>query len=230
MPSFQRSAAILIAVVAASVLIPWTADNVERNAALDIELVRSGRVQYRGIEASFEELSRAYALAVFTEAEFLGWSAIPNPTHPETEALVTCRFRVAGVAPGALPGRPEAAGERRRSVPDLGVTWCLNTLAGIEITAKDPVSRDALATFRTTVDDYLDRLVLVGEKAACLRREPGPGHAAVDTLEPGTALVREETAGEWTRVRPAAAGLQGAFSRGSGWLRSDRLVLLPGMD
>ena len=230
MPSFKRSAAILIAVVAASILIPWTADDVERNADLDIELVRSGRVQYRGIEASFEELSRAYALAVFTEAEFLGWSAIPNPAHPETEALVTCRFRVAGVAPGALPARPDEAGQRQRSVPDLGVTWCLNTLAGIGITAKDAVSRDALATFRTTVDDFLDRLVLVGEEAACLRRKPGPGHAAVDTLEPGTALVREETAGEWTRVRPAGAGLVGGSPDASGWLRSDRLVLLSGVD
>ena len=92
MLSCRRSAAIALAATAASVLIPWTADDVERNAALDIELVRSGKVEYKGIEATFEELSRAYALAISSEAEFLGWSAIPNPTHPEAEALVSCRF------------------------------------------------------------------------------------------------------------------------------------------
>ncbi len=230
MLSFNRLAAILPVAVAASVLIPWTADDFDRNAALDIELVRSGKVEYRGIEASFEELSRAYALTVFSAAEFLGWAAVPNPTHPEAEALVTCRFRVAAVAP-----RPAAAGAlaeeaRQRSVPSLEVTWCLNTLAGIGITAHDAVSRDAVATFRGTVDDFLDRLVLVAEGSACRRRGPGAGHAVVDTLEAGTALVREEEAGEWTRVRPAGSSVHGAAAEGSGWLRSDRLVRVSEID
>ena len=217
MLSFRRSAAIALAAVAASVFIPWTADDVERNSALDIELVRSGKVEYKGIEANFEELSRAYALTVFSEAEFLGWSAIPNPTHPEAEALVTCRFRVAGAAPGSSP-----AGA-------LDVTWRLNTLAGIQIAAHDDVAQDAIANFRNTVEDFLDRLVLVGKEDAFLRSGPGPGHPVVDTLDPGTPLLREETAGEWTRVKPAGSGMQGTTAA-SGWLRSEHLGLLPHID
>ena len=217
MLSFRRSAAIALAAVAASVFIPWTADDVERNSALDIELVRSGKVEYKGIEANFEELSRAYALTVFSEAEFLGWSAIPNPTHPEAEALVTCRFRVAGAAPGSSP-----AGA-------LDVTWRLNTLAGIQIAAHDDVAQDAIANFRNTVEDFLDRLVLVGKEDAFLRSGPGPGHPVVDTLDPGTPLLREETAGEWTRVKPAGSGMKGTTAA-SGWLRSEHLGLLPHID
>ena len=83
-----------------------------RNAALDIELVRSGQVEYKGIEASFEELSRAHALTAFSAAEFLGWSAVPNPVHPEAEALVTCRFRVAAAAPGVFPCRRRCPRDR----------------------------------------------------------------------------------------------------------------------
>lgn len=217
MLSFRRSAAIALAAVAASVFIPWTADDVERNSALDIELVRSGKVEYKGIEANFEELSRAYALTVFSEAEFLGWSAIPNPTHPEAEALVTCRFRVAGAAPGSSP-----AGA-------LDVTWRLNTLAGIQIAPHDDVAQDAIANFRNTVEDFLDRLVLVGKEDAFLHSGPGPGHPVVDTLDPGTPLLREETAGEWTRVKPAGSGMQGTTAA-SGWLRSEHLGLLPHID
>ena len=217
---FHRS--LLVAAAAAAVLVPWTARDVDRNAALDIELVRSGQVEYKGIEASFEELSRAHALTAFSEAEFLGWSAVPNPVHPEAEALVTCRFRVAAAAPGSAPG----TGQGR--IP-LDVTWRLNTLAGVEIAAHDEGARGAVATFRATVDDFLDRLVLVGAEDAFLRRGPGPGHAVVDTLDAGTALLREETGAEWTRVRPAGPGT-GTFHEGGGWLRSDRLVPLRDTD
>ena len=228
MLSFRRSAAIALAAVAASVLIPWTADDIERNSALDIELVRSGKVEFKGIEATFEELSRAYALTVFSEAEFLGWSAVPNPTHPEAEALVTCRFRVAGAAPGSSPAGAAPPQVRHRAGP-LDVTWRLNTLAGIGIAPHDEVARDAIANFRNTVEDFLDRLVLVGKEDAFLRGGPGPGHPVVDTLDPGTPLLREETAGEWTRVKPAGSGMQGTTAA-SGWLRSEHLGLLPEID
>lgn len=228
MLSFRGSAAIALAAIAASVLIPWSADDVERNAALDIELVRSGKVEYKGIEATFEELSRAYALTAFSEAEFLGWSAIPNPTHPEAEALVTCRFQVAGAAPGSSTVGADAPEVGQRAVP-LDVTWRLNTVGGIGIAAHDEIARDAVATFRTTVEDFLDRLVLVGKEDAFLRSGPGPGHAVVDTLDPGTPLLREETAGEWTRVKNAGSGMQGAAGS-SGWLRSEHLGLLPDID
>ena len=125
-PSRPRCLAVLV--VFAALFLPAPNAPVERNAQLDVELVRSAECEYRGITASFEELSRAYALRVYREARFLGWEARPNPRHPEAEALVAGTFSVAGLQdePPASWGR----GPRiRDSVGDrVAVTWCLNNL------------------------------------------------------------------------------------------------------
>ena len=42
-------------------------------------------------------------------------------------------------------------------------------------------------------------------------------------------MLREETAGEWTRVKPAGSGMRGTTAA-SGWLRSEHLGLLPDID
>ena len=83
-------------VVVAAAFIPGSAYRVERNLPLDIELVRSAECEYRGITASFEELTRAYALKAYDGSELLGWEARPGQ-NPDTEALVTGRFRVVGI-------------------------------------------------------------------------------------------------------------------------------------
>ena len=75
-------------VFAAIPLIPDPPVPVERVPALDLERVRSAECEYRGITASFDELTRAYALTAFQSPRLQGWRARPNPASPETEALV----------------------------------------------------------------------------------------------------------------------------------------------
>ena len=87
-----KSLAVIVAV--ASALIPNPAYRAERNAPLDIALVKSAACEYRGITASFEELTWAYALKAYDDPELLGWEARPGPGNPDSESLVTCRIRV----------------------------------------------------------------------------------------------------------------------------------------
>ena len=80
MPRFPRSARILAFIIVASVpFIPDLQPPVERDLDLDIELVRAADVRYRGITGTFDELTQAYALTAYDDAELLEWEAQPNP-------------------------------------------------------------------------------------------------------------------------------------------------------
>ena len=209
-------------VFAAIPLIPDPPAPVERAAALDVERVRSAECEYRGITASFDELTRAYALTAFQSPRLQGWRARPNPASPETEALVTAAFLVDGVRP------PEDGTEipdlRRRVGETLRVTWRLNTLAAVRVSAFDDYARDALDSFRRTVDGMLERMVYLARPAG-LRAAPGAADST--RLETATVLLVEDGAGGgidgWTRVRVPA-------DTTAGWVRSDLLRPVRGND
>jgi hypothetical protein len=206
---------IAVLAVSAVLLIPVPGHRVERSSNLDVELVRSAQCQYRGISATFEELSRAYALSVFENPTFVGWSAVPNPAHPEVEALVSCRFRVEG--PTDQSDSPKRL-LREQVVDELNVTWCLNNLASIAITPHDDYARDAVDVFQATIDGFVDRMVFITERAT-LRDGPGPQHPVVETVEPGTVLLRERSQDTWSLVRVPSTPV-------SGWLPSDQLLVV----
>lgn len=204
---------IAVLALCAVLLIPAPGHRVERSSNLDVELVRSAQCQYRGISATFEELSRAYALSVYENPTFVGWKAVPNPTHPDVEALVSCRFRVEGLADRS--DSPKRA-LREQVVDELSVTWCLNNMASIAITPHDDYARDAVDVFQTTIDGFIGRMVFVTESAT-LRDGPDPQHPVIETVEFGTVLLREQSQAAWSSVRVPS-------TRVSGWLLSDQLV------
>ena len=204
---------IALFTVGVAVLFPVRGHRVERSAHLDVELVRSALCEYRGISASFEELSRAYALSVYENPSFLGWQAVANPAHPDVETLVSCRFRVEGLAEH---GSSAQRIFREQAVDELNVTWRLNNLASIAITPHDVYAEDAVDVFRNTVNGFVDRMVFIADSAR-LRDGPGLQHQVVETVGAGTVLLREESRDTWSLVRVPS-------TRVSGWLRSDQLL------
>jgi hypothetical protein len=196
--SLLRPRHLAVLLVLAAPFVPRTPDPVERNAALDIELVRSAECEYKGITASFEDLTRAYALKVYEDPHFEGWEARPNPHHPETEALVAGRFTVKGVRPGAPDAR--RAELRRDAGDDLAVTWLLNGMAGVRVTPHDEYARDAIEVFSHTVDDMLRRMVFVTQPST-LRHSPDASADSLRSLDVGQVLLREQRDGGWLYVR-----------------------------
>ncbi len=206
LPSRPHCLAALV--VLAAPFFPVPNEPVERNADLDVELVRSAECAYRGITASFEELSRAYALSVYREARFIGWEARPNPHHPEAEALVVGTFAVAGLqdSPPASWGKgPEIRASVRGH---LSLTWCLNNMGQVRVLPHDDFARDAVEVFRETVDRHVDRMSYLAE-AAILRAEPDPAAAAVAELNIGQLLLRERRQGGWIHVSLPSSRTQG---------------------
>ena len=212
----RRRAAWIVGffVVAAITLIPSRPAPVERVAELDIELVRSAECRYRGITASFDELTQAYALTVFFDAELEEWTSWPNPNHPDTEALIRCRFRVSGRKEDALGARSPVTTEHRSAVDDvLDVTWMLSTVASVRVQSHNALSRDALDVFRMTVDRLLDRMVYLNDDVDML---DAPDGVAVGQLTAGTLLLREKHEGAWAFVHVPS-------DTTAGWVRDEQL-------
>lgn len=201
---------------AALTLAPSPGQHITRNGALDITRVKSAQCEYRGITASFEELTRAYAIEVFEGAQFVGWQTRPSPRDPEHEALVIGVFTARALKP--LPASAPFLDARRQALPSFGVTWALGDLGAQRIAPYDDYARDALETFRQTVDNQLARMVFSLE-AAQLRAGPGPDHPVEATVSPGTAMLREEERSGWIRVRVPATTT-------TGWLPQDQLRTL----
>jgi hypothetical protein len=202
--------------VTASILLPDPAPDPQRIPGLDIDRVRWAECEYRGITATFETLSKAYALKAYKSAEFIGWDARPSPRNPETEALVSCRFQVQGVVADSTFA--DSTLELRRAVgSNLEITWRLNTLYRIRISEHDDYARDALFMFTRTVDELHDRIAVVGA-ATTLRSGPGQGHETVASLEVGTIVLQGEQADGWSSIEVHGDTL-------AGWLETERLTI-----
>jgi hypothetical protein len=207
MSQFLRPAHIIARmIIIAALFIPQLQSPVERDPELDIELVRAAEVRYRGITGNFEELTRAYALTAFTDAELLGWEARANPQQPESEALVTCRFRVSSVQTEA--DTIAQAHALRASVDgELAVTWQLSTLSSVQVTPADDFARDAISTLRHTIDDYLASMVLLIEDLP-LRSAAGLTDS-IGIARQGEILLRQAQDRGWSRVRVPAENITG---------------------
>lgn len=211
-----------LVVFAAIPLIPDPPPPVERAPDLDVESVRAAECEYRGITASFDEITRAYALTDFDNPRLQGWHARPNPASPETEALVTASFLVDGARPPE-DGDPDPAAARLPADGTLEVTWRLNSLAAVPVNPFGGHARGALDSFRRTVDGLLGRMVYLAGPAG-LRASPGAADST--RLEAATVLLVEESPdspGGWTRVRVPA-------DTAAGWVRSDLLRPVHGND
>ena len=210
---------------AAIPLIPDPPAPVERAPDLDVESVRAAECEYRGITASFDEITRAYALTNFDNPRLQGWQARPNPASPDTEALVTASFLVDGARPreDGAETLPSPALRHGTDQP-LEVTWRLNRLAAVPVNAFGGHARGALDSFRRTVDGLLGRMVYLAQPAG-LRASPGAADST--RLESATVLLLEDDAGGraegWTRVRVPA-------DTTAGWVRSDLLRPVQGND
>lgn len=202
---------------AALTLVPTPGQRIQRNSALDVSRVRTAQCEYRGITASFEELTRAYTIEVYQEPALVRWEALPSPRDPEREALVTAIF-TAGGPKVSLPEDAPFREARDQALPSFGVTWRLSDLGGQRITAHDEYAQDALATFQKTVDSLLAQMVYSLDPVQ-LRAAPGPDQQVIATIEPGTVLMREEERAGWVRVRLPAATT-------TGWAPQDQLRAL----
>ena len=191
---------------------------VHRNTDLDITRLQKSECEYRGIIASFEEVTRAYALKIYQETELVRWEARPSSKNPFTETLVTVIFTAAALKSYSHPVEPQIDVARRQAPPSFEVSWRYSSLGSILISADNIYARDALTVFQRTVDDFIAQMVLVAIPTALLQG-PGPDYPIVEQVEAGTVLLLEEEHEHWSYVRIPAA-------KTAGWLKKEYLSVL----
>ena len=193
-------------------------NRVHRNTELDLTRLQNSECEYRGIIASFEELTRAYALKIYEEMELVRWETRLSSKNPSTETLVTAIFTAAALKPYSHPVEPQIDAARRQAPPSFEVSWRYSSLGSILISADNIYARDALTVFQRTVDDFIAQMVLVAIPTALLQG-PGPDYPIVEQVEAGTVLLLEEEHEHWSYVRIPAA-------KTAGWLKKEYLSVL----
>lgn len=204
----------------ALVLLPSPNPGVERDMARDISALQRAECEYRGIAASFDELTRAYILQVYEDGQLLRWQAQPSPYNPETETLVTAVFTASG--PKASAPVPELAHLRTQSGAGAGVTWRYSKLAVVRVAPHGDLAHDAMAVFSATVDSFVERMVYA-PTGGVLRTAPAPNAPVLARVEAGAVLLVEEEQAGYVRVRqpPAAA---------AGWLERTQVLAVEETD
>lgn len=200
---------------AALTLAPTPGPRIQRNLDLDIERVKTAECEFQGITASFEDLTRAYAIEVYDSPQVVRWEARPSPRDPDYETLVIGVVEAAGVKAATRVSAPPLEELRRRGPPTFEVVWRLSTLTAVRIAAHNEYAQDALVIFRQTVEDFVNQLVYVLEPMP-LRAGPGPEQPALAQLAPGAVLVQERQDGIWSYVRVPD-------SETAGWVPTARL-------
>ena len=199
------------ALAPALVLLPSPNPSVVRDMARDIDGLQRAECEYRGIAASFDELTRAYILQAYEDGQLLRWQAQPSPYNPETETLVTAVFTAAG--PKTSAPLPELAHLRAQSgSAGAGITWRYSRLAAVRIEPHGDLARDAMAVFRATIDDFVERMVYAPDGGA-LRADPTPNAPVLARVEAGAVLLVEEEQAGYVRVRQPPATAAGWLER-----------------
>jgi hypothetical protein len=191
---------LVFVLCAALTLAPAPGPRLQRNLDLDIERVKTAECEYQGITASFEDLTRAYAIEVYEAPRVVRWEARPSPRDPDYETLVAGVIEAAGVKETSRPSAPQLEELRRRAAPTFEVVWRLSTLTAVRIAAHNEYAQDALVVFRQTVNDFVSQLAYVLEPTP-LRAGPGAEQPVLAQLAPGAVLAKEGRDGEWSQVR-----------------------------
>ena len=169
----------------------------------DISTLQRAECEYRGIAASFDELTRAYILQVYEDGQLVRWQAQPSPYNPETETLVTAVFTAAG--PKASAPVSELAHVRAQSgAAGAGVTWRYSKLAAVRIAPHGDLAHDAMAVFRATVDSFVERMVYA-PSGGVLHTAPHARGSNASPRRAGRSPTRRGRANQLRARAPAAS-------------------------
>jgi hypothetical protein len=225
LPPRTVSTALGLALFLVVVLLPRPARLPDRDLSRDLEALQQTECEYRGITATFRELTRAYVLETYAEGELLRWDAELSPRNPDSETLVTAVFRVGSAKPVINPVVPDSIiALRTHSAPQLRVSWRYSSLASVRINAANDFARDALAVFRLTVDRFIGTMV-VTRAAVRLRDAPAADASTIGEAAENAVLLlaphpsATPVAAGWSYVRIPSTATQG-------WVRTDRLIVV----
>ena len=194
------------ALTLALVLVPFANTTPKRVVDNDLLSLRKAECLYRGITATYEEVTEAYILENYARGYVLRWRVQPDPRNPDNESLVTAIYQVEG--PPKPDGRLFIDRLRNSAPPSVSITWRYSSLAGIRIEPANDYARDALESFTNTVDSFISRMVIAVEDIA-LSTRPNSTPSGDKYISKGTVLLVEKREDDWVEVRQPSSPLSG---------------------
>tara|TARA_Y100001978_G_scaffold83837_1_gene75221 strand:- start:6040 stop:6690 length:651 start_codon:yes stop_codon:yes gene_type:complete len=188
------------------ILVPLANTNPKRIVENDLLSLRKAECSYRGITATYEEVTEAYIIENYARGSVLGWRVQPNPRNPDNESLVTAIYQVEG--PPKPDGRPFVDRLRSSAPPNVSITWRYSSLAAIRIEPANDYARDALGSFTNIVDSFISRMVVAVEDIA-LSTRPNSTPSGDKYVSKGTVLLMEKRENDWVEVRQPSSPLSG---------------------
>lgn len=194
------------ALTIALILVPFASSAPKRAVGNDLPSLQKAECLYRGITATYEEVTEAYILENYARGIAAGWHVQPSPHNPDSESLVTAIYQVEG--PPKKDGRPFIDHLRQSALPNINITWRYSSLAAIRIEPANDYARDALESFTRTVDSFIARMVITVEDIA-LSTEPNSMPSGGQYVAEGTVLLVEKREAGWVEVRKPSSSLSG---------------------
>ena len=185
--------------------------------------LRQAECEYRGITASFEDVTRAYLVEAYEGGRIVRWEGRAGSGDPGTQTLVTAWCQPGSPRPVSDYELPDSIRALRAGAGELApVTWRYSTLGAVRIEAANLLAQDALAVFRFTVDRFV-RSMAVTSQSLAVRAAADPEAPVVRWVDANAVLLREDppaaaaTAGGWSYVRVPS-------TPDRGWVEADKLT------
>lgn len=109
---------------------------------------------YKGISATYEEISKQYPPSSFIGAEFVGYETRPDPKNP-VATLVTLKYTTKGIDKDILKDPNVNIVTRKKineAVPNLAITWRVNSLLSLKISPYNFYASDAIQVHKEMID------------------------------------------------------------------------------
>ena len=134
----------------ALILVPLASSAPQRSVGDDLSSLRKAECSYRGITATYEEVTTAYILENYAG----GHCSVARPTqssNPDSETPLRPLMRSKAPPRRSALYRPSP----QQCPPNIDITWRYSSLAAVRIDPANDYARDALESFTHTVDSFI---------------------------------------------------------------------------
>lgn len=123
-----------------------------------VNYIKNTNYVYRGISGTYEYISKIYPVSSFVGAEFVGYETRRDPKN-SMATLVTLRYITNGIDNDILTDKNVSIFARKKikeAVPNLAITWRVNSLIGLKITPYNFYASDAIQVYKEGVDGIIN--------------------------------------------------------------------------
>jgi len=116
-----------------------------------IGYIKNHQISYAGVNATYIEVSTAFAVSHFNGIKFIGWETKPDPKNP-VATLVSMKFSTVSEKVDLHIKNSNKKLKMKEAIPLLIITWRVNSLMGVKITPYNYYAKESLEVYKGMVE------------------------------------------------------------------------------